>query len=109
MSVGFVGAGNMAAAMARGWAAAGRARADVVHRLGLGPGGGAGGRGRGEAVASNAELAERADLVVLAVKPAALEGVAELGAASAAAVLSLLGATPLEPLAAAFPGSASSG
>ena len=56
----------------------------------------------GEAVGSNAELAERADLVVLAVKPAKLDEVApELGAAKA--VVSLLGATSLERLQAAFP------
>lgn len=58
----------------------------------------------GEAVASNGELAERADLVVLAVKPARLDGVAgELGGAKV--VVSLLGATPLEKVSASFPGS----
>lgn len=57
----------------------------------------------GEAVASNAELAERADVVVLAVKPAKLgEVAAELGAAKV--VISLLGATSLEKVSAAFPG-----
>lgn len=56
----------------------------------------------GEAVGSNAELAERADLVVLAVKPAMLEAVArELQ--DATAVISLLGATPLERVQAALP------
>ncbi len=56
----------------------------------------------GEALATNQELAERADVVVLAVKPAALAGVAaELG--DARAVLSLLGATSLEKVSAAFP------
>ena len=49
----------------------------------------------GEAVASNAELAERADVVVLAVKPAKLDqAAAELAAAKV--VVSLLGATSLE-------------
>jgi pyrroline-5-carboxylate reductase len=53
-------------------------------------------------VASNVEIAERADLVVLAVKPVALESVAvELG--SARVVLSLLGATSLERVSEAFP------
>jgi pyrroline-5-carboxylate reductase len=101
MVIGFCGSGNMAAAMARGWAAdadgmlftdsgSGRA-ADLAAEVG------------GEALDSNAELAERADLVVLAVKPARLEEVAaELDGAEA--VLSLLGATPLERLEAAFPG-----
>jgi pyrroline-5-carboxylate reductase len=59
----------------------------------------------GEAVGSNREVAERSDLVVLAVKPAALDAVAA-EAASAPAVLSMLGATPLARVAAAFPRSA---
>ena len=100
MIIGFVGSGSMAAAMARGWAGSaermlfsdggsGRAR-ELAEELG------------GEAVGSNSELAERADLLVLAVKPAKLEEVAaELGAART--VVSLLGATPLERVAAAFP------
>ena len=57
----------------------------------------------GEALDSNAELAERADVVVLAVKPARLEEVAaELDGART--VVSLLGATPLARVEAAFPG-----
>ncbi len=57
----------------------------------------------GEA-ASNIELAERADVVVLAVKPARLDKVAgELGGAKA--VVSLLGATSLEKVRGAFPDS----
>lgn len=100
MIVGFVGSGNMAAAMARGMAGAvegmlftdsgsGRA-AELAGELG------------GEALSVNAELAERADVVVLAVKPARLEEAAvELGGART--VVSLLGATPLERVRAAFP------
>ncbi len=58
----------------------------------------------GEAVATNAELGERADLVVLAHKPAQLEAVArELGGTSAV-VLSLLGRVTVEQLRAAYPG-----
>jgi pyrroline-5-carboxylate reductase len=91
----------MAAAMARGVkggvdgllftdSGSGRAR-ELASELG------------GEAVASNAELAERADLVVLAVKPAKLdEAAAELR--EARAVVSLLGATSLEKVRGAFPG-----
>jgi len=57
---------------------------------------------RGEVVGSNSELAERADLVVLAVKPGALEQAAgEL--AGVEAVISILGATSLEKVEAAFP------
>jgi len=56
----------------------------------------------GDAAASNAELAERADVVVLAVKPAKLgEAAAELEGAKV--VMSLLGATSLEKLRGAFP------
>lgn len=101
MIVGFVGSGSMAAAMARGWAGSfermlftdsgsGRA-AELAREIG------------GEAIESNAALAESADLIVLAVKPACLDDVAgEIGATDKA-VVSLLGATPLETVAAAFP------
>jgi len=58
----------------------------------------------GEAVESNRELAERADAVVLAVKPATLdEAAAEMKGAKT--VVSLLGATSLERVREAFPGS----
>ncbi len=89
----------MAAAMARGWAGelegmlfsdagSGKARA-LAAELG------------GEAVA-NAELAERADFVVLAVKPAGLEAVApELGATKR--IVSILAATSLAGLEEALP------
>ena len=71
MQVGFIGSGNMASALARGWGdpvlatdnGSGRARA-LTEELG------------GEAVASNRELAERADVVILAHKPYQLESVA---------------------------------
>lgn len=100
MIVGFAGSGNMAAAMARGWrgeveqmlftdSGSGRA-AELARELG------------GEALGSNRELAERADVVVLAVKPARLDEVgAEL--ATARAVVSLLGATSLEAVRAVVP------
>ena len=56
----------------------------------------------GEAVDSNGELAERADVVLLAVKPGILqEAAGEL--AGAGSVVSILGATPLERVEAAFP------
>ncbi len=57
----------------------------------------------GEAVGSNAELADIADVVVIAVKPAQLDEVAgELAGARSA--ISLLAATPLAKVAAALPG-----
>src|SRR3954468_7222645 len=58
----------------------------------------------GEAVASNAELAQRADLVVLCHKPAQLETVAEEVAPHARAVVSILAATPIDAGRAACPG-----
>lgn len=100
MVVGFIGAGNMAAAIARGWAGefegflfsdsgSGRAQA-LADELGGG-------------VASNEEIARRADLVVLAVKPGMLdEVVPEL--AEAREVVSVLAAVSLERLEDAFPG-----
>ncbi len=99
MIVGFVGSGSMAAAMARGWAGefeamlfsdsgSGRA-AELAAEL-------------GEEAASNAEIGARADLVVLAVKPAMLAEVAP-DLADAKVVVSLLGATSLAAVAAAFP------
>jgi len=101
MIVGFVGSGSMAAAMARGWA--GEVEAMLFTDSGSGRSAELAAELGGEALASNAELAERADLVVLAVKPAMLEDVAaELGAAKT--VISLLGATSLERVATAFPG-----
>jgi pyrroline-5-carboxylate reductase len=102
MIIGFCGSGSMAAAMARGLqgevdemlftdSGSGRA-AELAAELG------------GEAVASNSELAEKADVVVLAVKPARLDQVAgEL--VGAKVVVSLLGGTSLEKASAAFPGS----
>lgn len=102
MIVGFVGSGSMAAAIARGWAGefermlfsdrgSGRA-AELARELG------------GE-VAANAEIARRADLLVLAVKPAALKAVAaELDGARN--VVSVLAATPLARLRAVLPGAA---
>ena len=99
MIVGFVGSGSMAAAMARGWfgefegmlfsdSGSGRA-AELAAQL-------------NGTVASNAEIAAQADMVVLAVKPAALEAVApEL--AGTRQLVSVLGATSLGRLYQAFP------
>src|SRR5947208_13329309 len=95
MKVGFAGAGNMAGAMARGWAAgdggpeallfrdpdAERARA-LADEVG------------GETRDALPELADDCDVVVLAVKPAALDEVAaELGG-KAPALISVLAGTP---------------
>jgi pyrroline-5-carboxylate reductase len=101
MIVGFVGSGNMAAAMARGLQ--GAVDAMLFTDSGSGRAGELAAELGGEAVASNQELAERADLVVLAVKPAKL-GVAAEELGEAKAVISLLGATSLQTLRGAFPG-----
>jgi pyrroline-5-carboxylate reductase len=99
MNIGLIGSGNMARAMARGWGrpvlcadpVPGRAQA-LVGEVG------------GEALASNAEVAERADLVVLCHKPAQLASVAAEVAPQAKAVASILAATPLDALKEAYPG-----
>jgi pyrroline-5-carboxylate reductase len=58
----------------------------------------------GEAVGSNAELAERADAVVLAHKPHQLDEVATEVGGQARTVVSILAATPTERIEAAYPG-----
>jgi pyrroline-5-carboxylate reductase len=101
MKVGLIGAGNMAAALVRGWgepvlctdSGSGRAQA-LAAELG------------GEAVASNRELAERAEVVVLAHKPAQLQAVAGDAAPAARAVVSLLARISLDELRAAYPDAA---
>jgi pyrroline-5-carboxylate reductase len=101
MTIGLIGAGNMAAALARGWgdpvlatdSGSGRAQA-LAAELG------------GEAVASSRELAERADVVVLAHKPAQLDAVAREAAPAARAVVSLLARISLDDLRAAYPDAA---
>ncbi len=89
----------MARAMVRGWGrpllvadpVAERARA-LVEEVG------------GEVLASNSEVARRADLVVLCHKPAQLQDVAREIEPHARAVASILAATGLEELKAAYPG-----
>jgi pyrroline-5-carboxylate reductase len=89
----------MARALARGWgepvlcsdAGSGRAR-KLAEELG------------GEAVASNLEVARRADLVVLCHKPGQLESVAGEISGSVKAVASVLGPTPIATLQQAYPG-----
>jgi pyrroline-5-carboxylate reductase len=98
MVIGLIGAGHMARALARGWGEAllcsdngsGRAAA-LAAEVG------------GEAL-SSVEVAERADLVVLCHKPAGLAAVAGEIRGQAPAVASVLGGTPLDAVAAAYPG-----
>ena len=99
MQIGLIGCGNMARALARGWRRpvlcsdplAGRARA-LAAEVG------------GEALADNAEVARRADLVILAHKPAQLHEVASEVAPHARAVASILAVTPLAALREAYAG-----
>ncbi|HUA46369.1 MAG TPA: pyrroline-5-carboxylate reductase [Solirubrobacteraceae bacterium] len=86
MQVGLIGAGNMARALARGWGdpvlvsdgGSGRAR-ELAEELG------------GEALDSNVEVADRADLIVLCHKPAQFHDVAHELHGHAKAVASVLG------------------
>jgi pyrroline-5-carboxylate reductase len=100
MVVGFCGSGSMAAAMARGLA--GGVEAMLFTDAGSGRAAELAAELDGEALELNAELAGRADVVVLAVKPARLAEVA-LEMDAARAVVSLLGATSLETVRQAFP------
>jgi pyrroline-5-carboxylate reductase len=101
MKLGLIGAGNMASALARGIGEpvlvsdidADRARALATHT-------------GGEAVGSNAELAERADAVLLCHKPKQLEEVASDVAGHTDTVVSILAATSTAKLSAAYPGAA---
>ena len=99
MQIGLIGCGNMARALARGW---GRPLlcADPVAERAQSLAAEVG----GEAVASNVELAARAELVVLCHKPAQLAAVAEEIGASSAPVASILAVTPLAALREAYPG-----
>ena len=99
MRLGLIGAGNMARALARGWnepilctdAFPGRAQA-LVDEVG------------GEAVATNAELAERVDVLILCHKPAGLGPVADEVAGRARGVVSILGGVPLAEVKRAYSG-----
>ena len=98
MQIGLIGAGNMARGLVLGWGRPvlctdvvperAQALADAVE---------------GEAVATSAELAQRSDLVVLCHKPPQLRAVAAEVAPHAKAVASILAATPLDDVKAAYP------
>jgi pyrroline-5-carboxylate reductase len=101
--VGLIGAGNMASALARGWASAETgpdemlfSDADEERARSLAA------EVSGRRSESNRELAERADVVVLAMKPGALGPVAEdvrvPVSERTVPVVSILGATPIAAL-----------
>src|SRR3712207_2343171 len=95
--VGLIGSGNMARALALGWGEpvlctdAFPEKAEALAR-----------ETGGEALSGNGELADRADLIVLAHKPAQLREVAEQVGGRAKGVVSILGATPLADVKAAY-------
>jgi pyrroline-5-carboxylate reductase len=105
MKVGFAGAGNMAAAMARGWAAGdGGPEAMLFYDLDADRALALAEEVRGQTSSGLRELAGDSDVLVLAVKPGALDEVAtELGG-EAPALVSVLAATPTRRIAEAFPG-----
>jgi pyrroline-5-carboxylate reductase len=97
MQIGLIGAGNMASALARGFgepaivADAVPAKAEALaSELG------------GQAVSSNAEVAERADVVFLCHKPAQLEEVAQSVDDKPKAIVSILGGVKLDDLERAY-------
>lgn len=99
MQLGFIGAGNMASALARGIGRPvlvsdpDRARADALAKA-VG----------GQALGSNAEVAQRADAVVLCHKPKQLDEVAAEVAGEAKAVVSILAAVRTAQLEQRYPG-----
>jgi pyrroline-5-carboxylate reductase len=108
MKVGFVGAGNMATGIARGWAAArdepGAPEAMVFADADSAKAEELAAEVGGEAMSGNGEVAEASDLVVLAVKPNVLDEVAGELTEAGKPLISILAATPLEKLQEAMPG-----
>jgi pyrroline-5-carboxylate reductase len=101
MKLGLIGAGNMASALARGIGEPvlvsdiDRSKAlALAEQLG------------GEALDSNAEVAERADAVLLCHKPKQLDEVAAEVAGHTDTVVSILAATSTDRLSRAYPGAA---
>lgn len=98
MRIGLIGAGNMARGLALGWGEpvlCTDPRAQVARQLAQDTG--------GKALPGNADVAREADLVVLCHKPAQLQEVAAEVSPHAGLVLSILGATALADVRAAYP------
>jgi pyrroline-5-carboxylate reductase len=108
MKVGFVGAGNMAGGLARGWAAArgepGAPEAMLFADADPGKAESLAQEVGGEAVEGNLSVADGADLVVLAVKPNVLDEVAPDLVQAGTPVLSILAGTSVKELHEALPG-----
>jgi pyrroline-5-carboxylate reductase len=95
--IGLVGSGNMARALALGWGEPVLCT-DVLPEKAEALAAETG----GEALPGNGDLADRADLIVLAHKPAQLGEVAEQVGGRAKGVVSILGGTPLRDVKAAY-------
>jgi pyrroline-5-carboxylate reductase len=98
MQIGLIGAGNMASALARGFGEP-LLVTDVVPEKAQALAAELG----GQALATNAEVAERADVLLLCHKPAQLDDVAHSTHGKAKAVASILGATKIEALERVYP------
>jgi pyrroline-5-carboxylate reductase len=99
MEIGLIGCGNMARALARGWDRPLVCSDPVTERADA-----LAAEVGGQALADNAAVAARADLLVLCHKPAQLGAVAaEVGPHARGAVASILAATPLAALRSAYP------
>src|SRR5436190_11166847 len=99
MRIGLIGAGNMATALARGWGEPVLV-SDIDHARAVA----LAARVGGEAPGSNAYVADAADVVVLCHKPPQLNEVAGEIRDRAKAVVSILAATPIADVEAAYPG-----
>jgi pyrroline-5-carboxylate reductase len=98
MRLGFIGAGSMASALARGLG-----EPALVSDVDPARASALAGEIGGEATASNAELADKADVVVLCHKPAQLGEVADEISGRAKVIASMVGATKLSALEGAYP------
>jgi pyrroline-5-carboxylate reductase len=98
MNIGIIGSGNMAGALVRGWDRPVLCTDPIPERAQA-----LAAEVKGEALPTNAEVAERADLIVLCHKPAQLDQVAREVAPHAKALASILAATPLSALKNAYP------
>src|SRR5688500_12402323 len=99
MKLGLIGAGNMASALARGIG-----EPVLVHDVDDAKAAALAEALGGEVVGSNAELAQRADALMLCHKPKQLDDVAAEVGDSPKTVISILAAVSTDQLAAAYPG-----
>lgn len=108
MRIGFIGAGNMATGIARGWALAagdpGAPEAMLFTDAAPDKAAALAEEVSGEAIEGTRALAEASDLVVLAVKPNVLDEVAGDLEGTGVPVISILAGTTLERLQEALPG-----